>query len=1176
MMQGWQRMVLLRRSIGARLALMLGLFLALMLVVGYIWLEARSSAFIEKEEIRQAEAMAQSLEVSLDSIMLAGQGSIAHDWLNRINRLPNIESARVYRVDGKEAFRDTDTIHRVNAFLGEERFHRQGNGPPVHAPATIQTPLMSVAREQVAKASIRNDGHLTLMYPIHLESGCMKCHGYTRNTVRGVLAVQISTQQTNAGMVAIEKNMAIIFTAVAFLLMVGAGMGTRQLVLKPLKQLNAATEQVCQGDLTHRLSMQRTDEFGMVASKFNMLVAHLVDRINREQQLRQQQEGLARAISTLSQELDSDKVLHQVGELAKEIIGARHCMMSYKDTEGNKYFISIGMSEEEEKIITYPPEGKGLLGLLWDEHRVVRTDDIASHPASVGFPPDHPKMSGFLGAPIMFGDEIMGVIYLADKPGGQPFTGEDEVTIRTLAAASAVALSNARHMESLRAANAELEQRVEERTTALTHSNNRLRSREVELELMNEELANANEAKNQFMANTSHELRTPLNAIIGFSELLTNPRIGELSEKQLRYVEHVHTSGKRLLNIINDLLDISKIEAGMMLIDESACIPGLIADQVVNELIPLAVEKSLQLKLHKDEGADQEVVVDAGKVQHILINLIGNAIKFTPGGGHVDIHIGVKRADDATLITFSVADDGIGIASGDQERIFEPFVQAKGGLDRERGGTGLGLALTRKQVHMLGGDIRLDSEEDKGAVFTVSIPARMADTDASKALRQPGQPETVEAAAVVDENREAMPDEGPRPRILIVDEDRARAASLKEMMEREYYQVICSDITHAVVAAQHDVPFLIMLGISAEDGQAYQHLQSLRIHASTRNLPVVLVGGTASAPEFSIGTVDMMEKSMPQQDLLDMISRYGRHTPVRPSAPTVLVVDDDASVREFLKESLVTEGYHILLATNGDDGVRMAIEHEPDLIILDLMMAGITGFDVLRRLRQSPDATDIPIVIYTAKDLSREESLRLGREVERVLIKGVAGRAEILRQLQKLELLYPVQAHLVDAQLNCFNQRYFHRRLEQETANSKRYSQRFSLVGWQIDGYDAYIHQHGERWGIAAMKEMIEIVKGTTRNGDICARVGTARFALMLPGISPAGAVRVAEKLRIRISHTRFPLPGEPFGNLTASFGVVHFGEDAEEARTLSEQLTQHLDDAVHAGRSQTILAGKT
>jgi len=1153
---------------------MLGLFLAFMLVVGYIWLEAGSRDFIAAEESRRAETTAQSLVASLKSIMLAGRGYIAHDWLNRVSRLTDVESARVYRVDGTEAFRDTKTIQQVNAFLGEERFHRQSNGQPAHAPAIMQKSLMSVARGRVAKVSIRNGDHLTLLYPIRVEHACMACHGYTNNPLRGVLALRISTQQTRAGMTAIEKNTAIIFAVIACLLMVGVGAGTRQLMLKPLKQLDAATEQIYQGDFTHRLSMQRTDEFGMVASKFNMLVERLVNQFSREQQLRQQQEGLARTVFTLSQELVSDRVLHRVGELAKEIIGARYCMIGYKDAEGNKHFIPIGMSHEEEKALTtHPPEGKGLLGLLWDEPRVVRSDDIVSHPASAGFPPRHPKMSCFLGAPIMFGDEIMGAIYLTDKPDGQPFTEEDEATIRTLAAASAVALSNARHMESLRAANAELEQRVEERTTDLVHSNNRLRSREVELELMNEELAHANEAKNQFLANTSHELRTPLNSIIGFSELLTNPRIGELSKKQLRYVEHVHTSGKRLLNIINDLLDISKIEAGMMSIDESACTPGMIADQVVNELMPLAREKSLQLKLHKDEGADQEVVADADKVQHILINLAGNAIKFTPGEGHVDIHMGVKQADDAMLIVFSVADNGIGIAPEDQERIFEPFVQAEGGLNREHGGTGLGLALTRKQVHMLGGDIRLESEVGKGAVFAVSIPAQMADTAVSKGSRQP---ETDEAAAVVDESREAMPDEGPRPRILIVDKDQARAASLKEMMEREYYRVICSDITHASTAAQHDVPFLIMLGISTEDDQAHQHLQTLRTHASTRNIPVVLVGGTASGPEFSVGTVGVVEKNMPQQDLLDMISRYGRYTSVRSSAPTVLVVDDDASVREFLKESLVTEGYHVLLAVNGDDGIRMAIEREPDLIILDLMMPGITGFDVLRRLRQSPGAADIPIIIYTAKDLSREESLHLGHEAERVLIKGVAGRAEILRQLQKLELVYPVQAHLVDAQVNCFNQRYFRRRLEQETENSRRYSQRFSLVGWQMDGFDAYIGQHGERWGTAAMKEVIETVKGATRRGDICARIDTARFVLILPSITPAGAVRVAEKLRIRIRHACFPLPGEASGKLTASFGVVHFGEDAEEAQTLANQLAQYIDEASHAGGDRTILAGGT
>jgi hypothetical protein len=199
---------------------MLGLFLALMLVAGYIWLGAKSSHVIAAEESRQAKAEAQMLVSSLNSIMLAGQGYIAHDWLNRISHLPDIESARVYRVDGTEAFQDTETIHQVNAFLGEKSFHRQTSGRAAHAPATIQKPLMSVARGQVTEASIKNGTHLTLLYPIHAENACMKCHGYTNNPLRGVLALRISTQETNAGMVTIENNMAIIFTAIAFLLMV--------------------------------------------------------------------------------------------------------------------------------------------------------------------------------------------------------------------------------------------------------------------------------------------------------------------------------------------------------------------------------------------------------------------------------------------------------------------------------------------------------------------------------------------------------------------------------------------------------------------------------------------------------------------------------------------------------------------------------------------------------------------------------------------------------------------------------------------------------------------------------------------------------------------------------------------------------------------------------------------
>ena len=190
-------------------------------------------------------------------------------------------------------------------------------------------------------------------------------------------------------------------------------------------------------------------------------------------------------------------------------------------------------------------------------------------------------------------------------------------------------------------------------------------------------------------------------------------------------------------------------------------------------------------------------------------------------------------------------------------------------------------------------------------------------------------------------------------------------------------------------------------------------------------------------------------------------------------------------------------------------------------------------------------------------------------EVERVLLKGATGRVEILRQLHKLEMMYPVQAHLVDATLNCFNTRYLQRRLEQEISNAGRYAQQFSLIGWEVDGYEAYVRQYGERWGVVALKEIVAMVKAVTRRGDVCAHVGVSRFALFLPNISMEGAGRVAEKIRLRVRHQRFPLPGEQSGRLTVSFGAVHYGEDGADAATLLGELDRRVTEARSAGGDQ-------
>ena len=1012
------------------------------------------------------------------------------------------------------------------------------------------------------------------MSPIRAEAACMGCHGYDSNPIRGVLVLGLATDSFQVAAFETKRDMLNILILIIMLIGLAIWLVIRKQVLAPLENITRVASSIRHGDLSRKIELHRSDELGMVASTLDLLVSDLKEKISHEATQRQRQEAITDAVISLGEKVASASLLEHIGELSMQITGAPYAMISFIEN-GEKKFISRGLSAESEANISHAPEGKGLLGLLWKEGQTARLNRIVDHPKSSGFPDGHPPMEAFLGTPIRFEDEVLGVIYLSKNPGDKPFTVDDEKTLVLLASACAVALSNTQNFERVKQVNAELESRVNERTHELNLTNRQLKTREIELELINDELVSANRAKDQFLANTSHELRTPLNAIIGFSELLSDARAGELNVKQHRYVDHVHNSGKRLLSIINDLLDISKIEAGMMEIHETSFNPAQFAHQVSAELKPLAKAKDIELNLIVSTDNKLNIQSDRDKLHQILVNLIGNAIKFTPDSGRINVEIelegAVQHGGESTL-RCSIQDNGIGIPAEDQEKIFLPFTQARGGLDRAHGGTGLGLSLARRMAELLGGSITLESEPGTGSTFTITLPVVVTEGDMAFVDNAASAEMAYQKQFEHAPTEEIIPDRSPQPLIMIIDENRLRAGKAEEMFSAEGYQVVHAEIGQVDTVTSSNTPFLIVLGTLENPDSTYDRIQLLKRSPFTNKTPTILMSGDADMPRFSAGgTISQLEKGMPRNDLLEMVSHYGKHTSPVPSAPTVLVIDDDASVREYLKETLAPEGYHILLASNGTEGVRLAIEREPDLIILDLMMPGMTGFDVVDKLREHPIACDIPVVIFTAKDLTREEALMLGHDVERILIKGVSKKGDVLQQLHKLELLYPLQAKLVDTKLGCFNQRYMQRRLDHEIARSIRYSHNFALIAWEMDRYDSYCKDHGKRWGLAALKSTVLTAQSIIRRGDVLARLDESSFILLLPGISIEGSSRVAEKIRLRISHQRLPLPGSQAGKLTASLSVVRSGEGTDSIELL-EMLKQRLSVAVEEGGNRTVM----
>jgi signal transduction histidine kinase/CheY-like chemotaxis protein len=499
----------------------------------------------------------------------------------------------------------------------------------------------------------------------------------------------------------------------------------------------------------------------------------------------------------------------------------------------------------------------------------------------------------------------------------------------------------------------------------------------------------ANRAKSDFLASMSHELRTPLNAIIGFSELLENHTFGDLNERQQRYVGNVLTSGRHLLQLINDILDLTKVEAGHMEL-------GLAEFDVrttlgeVRSIVGSLVDKKRQTLDVVVEDSIGPLTADQSKFKQILYNLLSNAIKFTPEGGR--IRVTTRRAPEVETkkggewIEIAVADTGVGLRKEDQERIFGAFEQVDSAYGREQQGTGLGLALTRKLVELHGGWIWVESELGKGSTFRFVIPLVRSEV----AQHDSG----VESSVVAD-----SPAMGPL--VLVVEDDRVAGDLLAHQLTEAGYRVArASTGDQAVALARQLRPDGITLDILLPDEDGLKVLTRLKAFPETQNIPVVVVSITENQElGFSLGAVDWLVKPAQRGDFLAAV---GKAIAVKKGDPqTVLVVDDEPPTVELLTDMLAAQGFRVLGAHDGRAGIALARAKQPDLIVLDLVMPGLTGFDVVQELRKYPESRDIPILIFTVKDLDLRERERLRGSVQAVVRKGAVG--DLLRELARVQ-----------------------------------------------------------------------------------------------------------------------------------------------------------------------------